>query len=158
MNISFRSIDHADHETKMGHPIWFYPVAHCDGVSATANTNGFTPLRAIERQFGWDRSAVDEAASLCNAISEVCVVPFSPKLLLVPATKGQGNAEFLIHDLVAASKAAGVRALHFTHFGFIQGRLPAKEIAEIFSCLFGNVATLGLECIVIDIDVNRPGN
>lgn len=152
MNVTFRSIEHTPDEIAMGHALWFNPIPKCDGISSTANTNGFTPLRAIERAFGWNRSVIDGAAESCNAEGEVCVLPFSPKLLLVPATKGHGNTEFLIHDLMAASKSAGIRSLHFTHFGFLQGCLPLNEVATILSHLFGNVRTLGLENIVIDID------
>lgn len=152
MDIRFRSIIHAEYEAEMGHAIWFHPVAECDGISATANTRGFTPLHAIDRHFGWDRAIVSHAASTCNVKGEVCVVGFSPKLFMVPATKGRGDAAFLIQDLLSACQASGVKALHFTHFGFIQGRLPSTEVAAIISYLFCNVNRLGLDKIVFDID------
>ena len=136
----------------MGHAIWFQPAADCDGISATANTQGFTPLHSIDRHFGWERAVVTNAAASCNEKGEVCVVPFSPKLLLVPATRGRGDPSFLIHDLLSACRAAGVRALHFTHFGYIQGRLPTTEVEAILSCLLSNVNQLGLDRIVFDID------
>lgn len=157
MDIRFRSIIHLEHEADMGHAIWHHPVADCDGVSATANTQGFTPLHSIDRHFGWNREVVDSAALTCNKIGEVCVVEFSPKLLLVPKTKGRGDAAFLIQDLLSACRASGVRVLHFTHFGFIQGRLPFAEVAAVISYIFYNVNTLGLDKIVFDIDKRVEG-
>lgn len=158
MNVTFRSVERTPDEITMGHALWFHPIPKCDGISSTANTNGFTPLRAIERAFAWKRSVIDSAAESCNAEGEVCLLPFSPKLLLVPATKGHGDAEFLIRDLMAASRSAGIRSLHFTHFGFLQGRLPLNEVTAIRNYLFGNITTLGLGSIVIDIDARVEAN
>lgn len=152
MFLAFRPIKRTPDEIRMGQALWFNPVDDCDGISATANITGFTPVRAIGRRLAWDRVVVNQAAAVCNVRQEVCVVPFSPKLLLVPATKGRGDSGFLIRDLIASCRSAGVRSLHFTHWGFIQGKLPAKEVASIMSYLISNVSTLPLQNLVIDID------
>lgn len=136
----------------MGHALWHYPVSGCDAVSATANANGFTPLTAIDRELGWNRDVVVNAANACNSKQEVCVVSLSPVLFLVPATKGKGDALFLISDLVAATRVVNVKALHMTHFGFIQGNIPMPEIFTVLQYLLNNSCTLGLNRIVFDID------
>lgn len=152
MDVYFRSIQHAADEISMGQVYWFQPNPECDAISATANTDGFTPLLAIGRHFNWDRDVVTKAALACNMKGEVCVAPFIPTLFLVPATKGHGDSRFLISDLIAATRAANVKALHFTHFGFIQNRIPQSEIVSVLNYLFGNSTSLGLCRIVIDID------
>lgn len=71
MNVTFRSIERTMDEIAMGLAFWFHPIPRCDGISSTANTNGFTPLRAIERAFGWSRSVIDGAADSCNDAVQV---------------------------------------------------------------------------------------
>lgn len=152
MDVYFRSIQYAADEISMGQVYWFQPNPECDAISATANTDGFTPLLAIDRHFNWDRDVVTKAALACNKKGEVCIVPFNPMLFLVPATKGHGDAHFLISDLIAATQSANVKALHFTHFGFMQNRMPQSEVVAVLDYLFGNSTSLGLGRIVIDID------
>ncbi len=155
MNVHFRSVVHDSHEISMGHALWFEPVPGCDAISATANVVGFTPLTAVARHYGWDYEVLREASMRCNGRGEVCIVSTNPTLLLVPATRGQGNANFLISDLIAATKATNVKALHFTHFGFMQGHLPKLEVTSILDFLFSNMTTLGLSKLVVDIDARK---
>jgi len=155
MDVYFRSVTHLDDEIQMGQVYWLQPVTGCDSISATANTSGFTPLSSIGRYFNWDRDVIKRAALACNQKSEVCVVPLTPPLFLLPATKGHGDASFLISDLIAATRAAKVRALHFTHFGFMQSRLPRSEVIAVLDYLFSKSTSTGLEKIVIDIDARK---
>ncbi len=152
METHIRPIAHTPDEISMGHASWHYPVPSCDAISATANCNGFTPLTAIERRYGWDRESLSRAVTACNNKGEVCILDLSPKLFLVPATKGYGNAPFLINDLIAAIRAAQVRNLHFTHFGFIQGHLPRAEVSAVLNGLFSDANVRQLNRLVIDID------
>jgi len=152
METYIRPIAHSSDEITMGQLYWHYQVPECNAVSATANMNGFTPLNAIKMHFGWDQDVVVRAAKACNKKGEVCIVDLSPKLLLVPATKGQGDAPFLISDLIAAVRAAQLRNLHFTHFGFIQGHMPRGELSSVFRYLFSQTATEWLSRLVIDVD------
>lgn len=155
MDIYFRSVAHLDSEIQMGHVYWLQPVTGCDSISATANTNGFAPLQSIDRYFNWNRDLINTAAFECNQKREVCVVQLTPPLFLVPATKGHGDSRFLISDLMAATRAAKVKALHFTHFGLLQSRLPRSEVIAILDYLFSNSTSIGLNKIVFDIDSRR---
>lgn len=155
MDIYFRSVAHSDSEIQMCHVYWLQPATGCDSISATANPRGFTPLQSIDRYFKWDREVIKTAALECNQKGEVCVVQFTPPLFLVPATKGHGDSRFLISDLMAATRAAKVKALHFTHFGFLQSRLPRSEVIAVLDYLFSNSTSIGLNKIVFDIDSRR---
>ncbi len=155
MDVYFRSISHLSDEIYMGHMFLHHAIPVCDAISATANTNGFTPLLAIVRHFNWNHDVVTKAALACNKKSEVCVVPLTPKLFLVPATKGHRDSRFLISDLIAATRANNVKALHFTHFGFMQSRLPRSEVIAVLDYLFSRSTSTGLEKIVIDIDARK---
>lgn len=155
MDIYFRCVRHSDSEIQMGHVYWLQPVTGCDSISATANPGGFTPLQSIDRYFNWDREVLKSAVLECNQKGEVCIVQFIRPLFLVPATKGHGDSHFLIRDLIAAIRAANVKALHFTHFGFMQGRLPRSEVIAVLDYLLSRSTSTGLEKIVIDIDARK---
>jgi len=153
MDIQFRVIRNTPDETLMGHKLWFQPSVGCDAISATANAPGFTPLVAIGRHFGWDYGMLEAAAAACNDKAEIAVITLTaPTLLLVPATKGQGDAKFLISDLLRATSKLGVHDLHFTHFGFLQGRFPKREIADVLDRLLSFNGPQSLHRIVFDID------
>lgn len=152
MQTYIRPITHTHDEITMGQAYWHYEVPTCDVISATANMAGFTPLNAIKMHFGWDNDNLIRAAAACNRKGEVCIVDLTPKLFLVPATKGQGDAPFLIGDVIAATRAAQVRSLHFTHFGFIQSQLPRAEVIAVLKCLFSEKTSQWLSKLVIDID------
>jgi hypothetical protein len=138
----------------MGHKIWFHPAAGCDAISATANAPGFTPLVAVARHFAWDYGMLEAAASACNDKGEIAIVTSTvPKLFLVPATKGHGEVKFLITDLLKATANVGAQGLHFTHFGFLQGRVPEEEISVVLDEILSLRISLTLQRIVFDIDV-----
>ncbi len=154
MDIHFRTIRNSHDETSMGHKIWFPPTTGCDVISATANAPGFTPLIAVARHFGWDYGHLETAAAACNNRREIAIVTsVAPTLFLVPATKGRGDAKFLIKDLLRAISEVGCQGLHFTHFGFIQGRLPDQEVTEILREILSPDLTTSLKNFVFDIDV-----
>ncbi len=137
----------------MGHKLWFPPTTGCDVISATANAPGFTPLVAVARYFGWDYGRLEAAALACNNRGEVAIITdIAPNLLLVPATKGDGDTKFLIKDLLKAANKIGVEGLHFTHFGYLQGRFPEQEVTDILREMFKPSIPLKLKRIVFDID------
>jgi hypothetical protein len=158
MDLIFRSIRHPPDERSMGQVYSFRPAPGCDAISATANTEGFTPLLSIDRHFNWDRDIIKRAASSCNTNGQVCVVELTPILFLVPATKGHGDAAFLIRDLIWATKSAKINSLHFTHFSFMQNRLPESEIVAVLNYLLGDSSVLGLDRLVIDIDARQESH
>lgn len=156
MNLSFHTISNSPDEIYMGHKIWFEPVPGCDVISATANAPGFTPLTAIARHFGWDYGMLERAATACNEKGEVLIVTsVVPTLILVPATKGHGNTRKLMWDFINALAATEARCLHFTHFGFLQSRLPQQEVAVILGHFLDLVFPDTLKSITFDIDVRR---
>lgn len=153
METIIRPVINTQDEIFAGHKLWFSPVADCDAISSTANAPGFTPLIAIARQFGWDYDTMQAAADACNQKNEVAVVSqVKPTLILVPATKGRGDAGALAFDLLGAIHASKVQSLHLTHFGFLQGRFPGDEIATVLSTLFRYGPTLPLKRLVVDVD------
>ena len=153
MNLSFHTISNSTDEIITGHKIWFEPVSSCDVISATANAPGFTPLIAIARHFGWDYDMLDRAASTCNEKGEVLIVTsVVPKLILVPATKGRGNTGKVMWDFINALAATEAQCLHFTHFGFLQSRLPKQEVAVILDYFLGLILPPTLKSITFDID------
>ncbi len=137
----------------MGHKLWFLPATGCDAISATANGAGFTPLTAAARHFGWDPVSLGQATDACNARRQVAVVnDIAPTLFLVPQTKGVADAQFLIKDLLRAVSKVGVNGLHFTHYGFLQGRFPTREIADVLHELLDPGTGSRLTRLVFDID------
>jgi len=54
MEIIFREMPHTYDEVVMGHKLWFPESIESDVISATANIDGFTPLTAISRKYGWN--------------------------------------------------------------------------------------------------------
>jgi hypothetical protein len=153
MDLRFRVVLNTPDETAMGHKYWFEPVPDCDSISATANTDGFTPLFSIARHFCWDYGRLQAAAATCNERAEIAVIPLvTPTLFLVPATKGRADANFLIQDLLAALSTSDKKRLHFTHYGFVQGRLPELEVAAVLAGVLTPRSTVALESLVFDID------
>jgi hypothetical protein len=156
MHLNFHVIENTHDEIAMGHKIWFEPVPGCDVISATANAPGFTPLIAIARHFSWDYDMLERAATACNEKGEVLIVTsVVPTLILVPATKGRGNTGKVMWDFINALAATEAQRLHFTHFGFLQSRLPKQEVAVILDYFLGLILPRTLQSITFDIDERR---
>lgn len=153
MEIVFREMPHTYDEVVMGHKLWFPESVESDVISATANINGFTPLTAIARRYGWSNRILTSASAQCNSRNEIAVMKeLSPTLLLVPSTQGKGDTDFLIKDLISAANAVKADVLNFTHFGFIQNKLPKSEIQSILNVLFDNNIKSSIRVIIWDID------
>ena len=144
---------HTYDEVVMGHKIWFPESIESDVISATANSEGFTPLTAIARKYDWDRQLVEAASAQCNSRGQIAIVKeVKPTLLLVPSTKGNGNTEFLIKDLIKAANAVSADVLNFTHFGFVQNKLPVKEVESILNFMMDKSLVSSVRVVVWDID------
>ena len=144
---------HTYDEIVMGHKIWFPESIESDTISATANSDGFTPLTAIVRNYDWNKELVEAASTQCNSRGQIAIVKeVKPTLLLVPSTKGNGNTEFLITDLVKAANAVTADVLNFTHFGFVQNKLPVNEIESILKVMLDKNLTTTVRVVVWDID------
>jgi len=155
MEILFRPIQHDPMEIIMGQAIWFSPINGIDGISATANTEGFTPLTSIANAYDWDRNLINQASQQCNLKQEIAIVKqVMPMLFLVPKTKGDSNTEFLIEDLIHALNEMRIENLHFTHYSFIQNKLPKNEINQIFQTFEKNIQN-SLKKLIWDIDIRH---
>jgi hypothetical protein len=67
----------------------------------------------------------------------------------VPATKGKdANTSFLIQDLINAANAIRADVLHFTHYDFIQNKLPKIEINEILKVMHDHKTKSTLRVVV----------
>jgi len=153
MEIIFREMPHTYDEVVMGHKLWFPESIESDVISATANIDGFTPLTAISRRYGWRNDLLTAASAQCNIRNEIAVIKeLTPTLLLVPSTKGKGDTDFLIKDLIKAANAVKADVLNFTHFGFIQNKLPIDEIQSILDVLFDENFKSSIRVIIWDID------
>jgi hypothetical protein len=153
MEIIFREMPHTYDEVVMGHKLWFPESIESDVISATANIDGFTPLTAISRKYGWRNDLLTAASTQCNIRNEIAVIKeLTPTLLLVPSTKGKGDTDFLIKDLIKAANAVKADVLNFTHFGFIQNKLPIHEIQSILDVLFDENFKSSIHVIIWDID------
>ena len=142
----------------MGHCIWGYTVPGTDCVSATANCDGFTPLTSLMREYPWDCTSIAAASKLCNQTdTPIFLGSLWPRLILVPRTKGRTNptlagayAEFLT--------AGNVRHVHFSHYGFVQGRLPISEFDETLSAVEMAHGVAGDITLTVDMDSRRVTN
>lgn len=132
MKIYFNETRHTLDEIEMGHKIFFRPCNDADTISATANSRGFTPLTAIVREYQWDRELIREASEACNLTGDVMIVTqVKPTLLLVPKTRDMSKVADFTKKLIDKTNDLGSQVLHFTHFGFTQGRYPTNEMKII---------------------------
>jgi hypothetical protein len=153
IEIIFRPVTHNPMEIQMGQAIWFTPINGIDGISSTANFEGFKPLSSISSAYDWDGAIVQEASKKSNLKNEIAIVKqVKPTLFLVPKTKGNSNTEFLIKDLALAINEMKIKNLHFTHYGFIQKKFPKNEFQTIVQFLHKPLFDISLEKIIIDID------
>lgn len=153
MEIIFRAISHSRDEIAMGHKIWFPESVESDVISATANSNGFTPLTAIARRYNWGRDLIEAASNQCNSRGEIAVIrEVRPTLLLVPSTNGKVETSFLINDLINAANQIKADVLNFTHYGFMQNKLPIIEIKSILKLLLDPDLKSSIRVVVWDID------
>ncbi len=157
MRLIFCVREHTYDEIHMGHLLGFPAILGLDAISATANARGFTPLTAIARTYGWQRDQLEAASDVCNHRQEVAVLnALSPTLLLVPHTHGDDGrrpaVDSLISDLLAAVDHLKIKSLHFTHFGFVQGRFPEVEVRTILEILLASLPQSSLDVLYWDID------
>ena len=166
MNIIFRSQKHTDHEIQMGHKLSFslasgfddrysYTFDHC--ISATANVNGYTTLKAIARVCKWDEAPLRFYADLVNEHHIVRTLgEFKPPLMLVPQTRGSTSykaaPEYYITEILKSATYHNIKRLQFTHFSFITNRFPENEISSIFKILLNPLISSSLNTFIFEID------
>jgi hypothetical protein len=157
MKIVFRVHVHTEDEIQIGHKLGFTGLEGVDAVSATANPEGFTPLTAAARIYGWDRDVITRASEQCNARREVAIVDqVTPTLLLVPKVTRKTSYELTVEgcaiDLLMAAKHLKIKSLHFTHFGFMQSHKVAQDFRKILEIFLNPLSDLPLEQMIWEID------
>ena len=140
-------------EIEWGGCHYAYKAPQQTAISATANANGYTLLNAYARAFDWDLKLIEAAANDCNSRGQVAVLKqLQPTLLLVPKTKADKSVYEITKDLVDAVNELGLSELHFTHYGFIQGKMPKNEITEILNYLLNPKLATTLKTVYWAID------
>jgi hypothetical protein len=150
-----RAVQHTHDEIFMSQKLWFDYVPVCDGVSATANMDGFTVLNSIKMRFSWDTDMIRRASNACNERNEIAVLDFlTPKLFLVPRTRVDDTerCEFYIKDLIAAVDAVGIKNLQFTHYSFINHLGFKGELEAVLRTIYAWNLDTKLEQLVLDTD------
>ena len=166
MNIVFRSQKHTDHEIQMGHKLSFsldsafaskYSFIYDNCISATANLEGFTTLKAIARVCKWDDGPLKFYADIVNKYHCVRTLnDFSPSLILLPQTRGstkyKAAPEYYITEILKSATCHDMKRLQFTHYSFIRDRFPEREIACILKVLLNPLITTTLNSFIFEID------
>jgi hypothetical protein len=157
MKIIFRVHVHTEAEIQVGHKLGFSGLQGVDAVSATANAEGFTPLTAAARIYGWDRDLITRASQQCNERKEVAIVhQVTPTLLLVPKVTGRTSYKYTVEgcaiDLLMAAKHLKIKSLHFTHFGFMQSHKVADDFRMVLEIILNPLSDLPLEELIWEID------
>jgi len=157
MKIIFRAHVHTEAEIQVGHKLGFSGLQGVDAVSATANAEGFTPLTAAARIYGWDRDLITRASQQCNERKEVAIVhQVTPTLLLVPKVTGRTSYKYTVEgcaiDLLMAAKHLKIKSLHFTHFGFMQSHKVADDFRKVLEIILNPLSDLPLEELIWEID------
>lgn len=153
MDIKFLPIKRRYDEIEMGHCLWFYEMPTNLVMSATANWNGFTPLNAIARHYGWDCELVEKASVDCNDKEQVITIAqLQPQLLLIPKTIVNKSISDLTNELLVAANKLGLQELRFTHYGFVQNKLPKDEVKEILDVLLDPNLVTTIKTLYWDID------
>ena len=166
MNIYFRSQKHTDHEIQMGHKLSFsldsafankYSFILDNCVSATANLEGFTTLKAIARVCKWDDEPLKFYANIVNKYHCIRTLSeFSPTLILLPQTRGstkyKAAPEYYISEILKSATYHNIKRLQFTHYSFIRDRFPEREISSIFKILLNPLIATNLNTFIFEID------
>ena len=150
-----RAVHHTDDELIMRHKLWFQHAPECDGISATANMDGFTILNAIKMKFGWDSGMIKQASDMCNQRDEIAILDrLTPKLFLVPRTRVDDpvKSDFYMKDLIAAVDTVGIKNLQFTHYSFIDHLGFKGELEVVLRTIFSQKLDTKLERLVLDTD------
>ena len=85
----------------------------------------------------------------------ILVRAVTPTLILVPVTKGRGSRRNIEYGYLKALHQLEPKCLHFTHYGFLQGRLPSVEVSCFLNLLLGQLLPKSLHILNVDIDERR---
>jgi DNA-directed RNA polymerase subunit F len=122
-------------------------------MTVTANPMGMAPLQIITSKFSWNSLRVHHAATRVNRFSKVAVLrDLKPKLILVPRTRGEKDASELMDELLEAAESVESEVLNFTHYGYVQQKLPKIEVESVFKKLSEIKNSTSIRVVIWDID------
>jgi len=131
----------------------YAPSIESDTMTVTANPMGMAPLQIIASKFSWNLLRVHHAATRVNRFSKVAVLrDLKPKLILVPRTRGEKDASELMDELLEAAESVESEVLNFTHYGYVQERLPMVEVESVFKKLSEIKNRTSIRVVIWDID------
>jgi L-ascorbate metabolism protein UlaG (beta-lactamase superfamily) len=114
---------------------------------------GMSPLDIISGKFNWNQLRVRHAATRANRFSKVAVLrDLKPKLILVPRTNGRQDASALMDEMLEAAEAIDSEVINFTHYGFVQDRLPKIEVNSVMLKLSEINGKSKIRVVIWDID------
>jgi len=135
------------------HQLAFSPALECDTLTVTANLMGMSPLDIISGKFNWNQLRVRHAATRANRFSKVAVLrDLKPKLILVPRTNGRQDASALMDDMLEAAEVIESEVINFTHYGYVQERLPHIEVNSVLLKLSEMSRKTKIRVVIWDID------
>jgi hypothetical protein len=141
--------------------VGFIPMEEADLVSATANPSSTGPLFQIASSYGWNFGKLKSASKKCNKYQSLALIDQNPSLVLVPRTNGDSDTGVILEDLTKVIRESGAKVINFTHYGFLNQRLPSEEITKFFSAIilsdFGkaSVAFVDIESMFYNEFVER---
>jgi L-ascorbate metabolism protein UlaG (beta-lactamase superfamily) len=122
-------------------------------MTATANPSLMAPLQVIASKYNWNQLRVHHAATRANRFSKIAVLQdLKPRLILVPRTTGERDASELMNELLYAAESIDSEVINFTHYGFIQERLPQIEVESVFKKLAEKKGKTSIRVLIWDID------
>jgi len=131
----------------------YAPSIESDTMTVTANPMGMAPLQIIASKFSWNSLRVHHAATRVNRFSKVAVLrDLKPKLILVPRTRGETDASELMDELLEAAESVESEVLNFTHYGYVQQKLPKIEVESVFKKLSEIKNSTSIRVVIWDID------
>jgi hypothetical protein len=162
INILFQPCARHPDEILMGHYMFFKPIQEADTISVTANMSGFTAMNAVASTLGLSRDEMMTVADDANRKYEVCVVEHGKRRLMVVPRSIPKYRKYrrtcLTTDLLMACREAGVKRLHFTHFGFIQNKINRQDVERLFEVTLNPLVDSQFDMdFVIDADIRVIG-
>lgn len=149
MEIIFRPLPSVNH-------LSFSPSMESDTLTVTANPMPMSPLKIIGSKFSWNQLRVHHAATRVNRFTKVAILrDLKPRLILVPKTTGEKDASNLMDELIEAAELVDSQVLNFTHYGFVQEKLPAVEVESVFRKLLKKKDETTIRVVIMDIDTRH---
>jgi hypothetical protein len=133
----------------------FYTALISDGLSVTANPDGFIPMNALFGKINIDPIDAD-MKKICEYAEKggrvVTTNAFDRKIFFIPKTTKEEETRLFTQELLRISSIESVCSLSFTHFSYVFGSLPLHQIRWIFEEIQNFDATDGPYQIWFEID------